>query len=450
MNTENYINLSVAYLRHINILKFAKETLLTVVLLSTTSVWGQEVAVAVQSDDQFAVKVVATELTIVNAEAAYGNLTLPTNINGATVTWTSGNEKLVSASGVVTRPKARDAKVILHASITKGTVTASRDITVRVVKAFKKAVDQAYLFVHFTFADEKIYFSLSQGNNALDWKELNNGKPLFSSTFGTTGLRDPYIVRSPNGDTFYLMATDLKWFNGDKGPDRKRYIQVWESHDLVNWSEQRDVLVSPPNVQCTYAPEAVWDKSIGAYVVFWTSKIGTNSYYTPMYATTRDFVTFTEAQIWQPGEWRIDSTVKQVGDWFYRFTKSIDKAHNNCHDIVMERSKNLRALRDEWETIDYCIGTKAGVNESEAPLTFKSNPGDVNGNYYYLWMERWIPNKTYVALRTKSLESPKWEVVPVNFPDPLPKHGAILPISATEAKRLAAAYPTMKIIKSIY
>jgi len=427
---------------------FAKTALLSVTLFSTPSVVAQEAPVVAQTDDQSVVKAAATELAVVNAGAAYGNLTLPTNINGATVTWFSGNEKLVTASGVVTRPKGRDARVVLRATINKGAATASRDISVRVVKAFKKAVDKAYLFVHFTFSDEKIYFSLSKGNSALDWRELNNGKPLFSSTFGTTGLRDPYIVRSPNGDTFYLMATDLKWFSGDKGPDRKRYIQVWESHDLINWSAQRDVLVSPPDVQCTYAPEAVWDKSIGAYVVFWTSKIGANNYYTPMYATTRDFVTFTEAQIWQPGEWRIDSTVKQVDDWFYRFTKSIDKAHNNCHDIVEERSKNLRAPLDQWETVDYSIGTKAGINETEAPLTFKANPGDINGNYFYLWIERWIPNKTYVALRTKSLENPKWEVVPVNFPDPLPKHGTILPITVAEAKRLTAAYPTVKVTKS--
>lgn len=416
-------------------------------LFFVVPVLAQETATTIQVDDQSVVKVVATELTVVNPEAVYGNLTLPTNINGATVSWSSDNEKLVTASGEVNRRKKRDAKVVLHATITKGAATASKDITVRIVKAFKKAVDKAYLFVHLTFTEEKIHFSLSKGNNVLDWRELNNGKPVFTSTLGTTGLRDPYIVRSPDGDTFYLMATDLKWFIGDKGPDRKRYIQVWESHDLVNWSAQRDVLVSPPNVQNTYAPEAVWDESIGAYVVFWTSKLDNNNYYTPMFATTRDFVTFTEAQIWQPDEWRIDSTVKKVGDWYYRFTKSIDKSHNNCHDIVEERSKNLRAPRNQWETVDYCIGAKAGIPETEAPLVFKSNPGDVNGDYYYLWMEKWIPNKTYVALRTKSFENPKWEVVPIKFPNPLPKHGVIMPITTAEAKKLNAAYPTVKKVE---
>lgn len=398
--------------------------------------------IAAQNDDIGLVNKAAKELLIVNAQAAYGNLTLPNSINGAMVAWFSENEKIVTKSGEVARPKNKDVDVLLRATITKGLATASKDITVHVIKAPKKAVDEAYLFVHFTFSDEKIYFSLSKGNNALDWQELNNGKPIFSSTIGTTGLRDPYIVRSPEGDKFYLMATDLKWFKGEKGKDRKRYIQVWESNDLVHWSAQRDVLVSPPNVQNTYAPEAVWDNSVSAYVVFWASKIDSNNYYTPMYATTRDFVTFTEAKIWQPYEWRIDCSVKKVGDWYYRFTKSIDKAHNNCHDIIEERSKNLFAPREEWETVDYCIGTKASVPETEAPLVFKSNIGDANGDYYYLWIEKWIPTKTYVALRSKRLDKPKWEIVKVNFPNPLPKHGAILPITAAEAKALTVAFPT--------
>ncbi len=419
------------------ILRVAKIILLSLLVLPASPV-------VAQGNDKAVVKAAAVELTVVNAGAAYGNLTLPTEIKGAMVSWSSTNEKIITSSGEVTRPKDHDVSVVLRATITKGKATASKDIAVQVRKAFRKAANEAYLFVHFTFTEEKIHFSLSKGNTALDWQELNNGQPVFSSTIGTSGLRDPYIVRSPEGDIFYLMATDLKWFKGEKGPDRKRYIQVWESNDLVNWSAQRDVLVSPPNVQNTYAPEAVWDESIGAYTVFWTSKLDSNKYYTPMYATTRDFVTFTEAQIWQPNEWRIDCTVKKVGDWWYRFTKSIDKAHNNCHDIVMERSKNLRALRDQWETVASCIGAKAGIPETEAPLVFQSNPGDLNGDYYYLWMEKWIPTKTYVALRTKSFENPNWEVVPVNFPDPLPKHGVILPITAAEAMALKAAYPTVK------
>ncbi|MBP6374605.1 MAG: hypothetical protein KA325_09360, partial [Flavobacterium sp.] len=158
-----------------------------IALLSVASVFAQEKPIVAQVDDQSAVKTAAAELTVVNAEAVYGNLTLPTNSNGATVSWSSDNEKLVTASGEVTRPEKRDTKVVLHAIIKKGSATASKDINVRVVKALKKAADKAYLFVHFTFTEEKIHFSLSKGNNALDWHELNNGKPIFTSTLGTTG-----------------------------------------------------------------------------------------------------------------------------------------------------------------------------------------------------------------------------------------------------------------------
>ncbi|MDK6076046.1 glycoside hydrolase family 43 protein [Massilia varians] len=425
----------------------ANAALLAVLTLPAAAlITGQDVALhptgTSQVDDQAAVKAAANALAVVNSAAAYGNLTLPTTFEGATVTWSSTNEKLVTATGEVTRPKERDAHVVLRATLKRGAAQATKDIQVRVVKAFVKASYEAYLFAHFLFDEENIHFSLSQGNNALDWTSLNGGKAVFKSSLGTTGLRDPYIVRSPDGDTFYLMATDLRWFKGHKGPDRKRYIQVWESHDLVNWSEQRDVLVAPADVQNTYAPEATWDDSIGAYVVYWTSKIGNSKEFTPMYATTRDFVTFTEAQVWQPGEWRIDSTVQKVGDWYHRFTKSIDKANGNCHDAVHEKSKSLRAPREQWQTVQSCVGARAGLPETEAPLTFKANPGDVNGDYFYLWLERWIPNKSYVALRSKRIDQPQWEVVPVNFPDPRPKHGVILPITAAEAKALAARYPS--------
>jgi Glycosyl hydrolases family 43 len=396
--------------------------------------------------DRLAVKQATAKLAVVNAEAVYGHLTLPARIDDAAITWTSGNKKLVADTGEVTRPKTRDTRVVLRATITQGVATAFKEIPVNVIKASKKGAFEAYLFVHFTFTKEQIHFSLSNGNNILDWRELNNGKPVFISKIGTTGLRDPFIVRSPAGDTFYLMATDLRWFEGEpKGPDRKRYIQVWESHDLVNWSAQRDVLVSPPNAQNTYAPEACWDESIGAYVVFWTSKLGKKTYHTPLYATTRDFVTFSEAKVWQPGEWRIDSTVTKVGDWYHRFTKANSKAYR-CRDIIHEKSKNLRAPLDQWKTVDHHVGAKAGTDKSEAPIIIKANPGDVHGDYYYLWIERWIPNKTYVALRGKSLGKPRWEPVPVKFPTPLPKHGSILPITAAEAKALAAAYPSGKAL----
>ena len=35
-------------------------------------------------------------------------------------------------------------------------------------------------------------------------------RPAISSEFGTGGLRDPFVIRSPQGEGFHLIATDLR------------------------------------------------------------------------------------------------------------------------------------------------------------------------------------------------------------------------------------------------
>lgn len=91
---------------------------------------------------------------------------------------------------------------------------------------------EGYMFVYFTgntIQGEKIYFAASNGNNALDWRELNGGQPVLSSTQGTKGLRDPFIIRSADGSTFYLLATDLSIGSGTSWHDSvhtgSRYLE---------------------------------------------------------------------------------------------------------------------------------------------------------------------------------------------------------------------------------
>ena len=65
---------------------------------------------------------------------------------------------------------------------------------------------------------------------------------------GEKGVRDPFIIRSPEGDKFYMIATDLK-INGGNGwgaaqTAGSQSLMVWDSTDLVNWSDQRMVDVS--------------------------------------------------------------------------------------------------------------------------------------------------------------------------------------------------------------
>jgi hypothetical protein len=95
---------------------------------------------------------------------------------------------------------------------------------------------------------ERIRFALSRGNDPLHWQELNGGAPVLTSTVGTTGVRDPFILRSPDNRRFYLIATDLKMHGNDDWDHVQRHgspsIVVWESTDLVTWDEQRLVRVA--------------------------------------------------------------------------------------------------------------------------------------------------------------------------------------------------------------
>ena len=111
---------------------------------------------------------------------------------------------------------------------------------------------------------------------------------------------------------------------------------MWESTDLVHWSDQRHVKVSSDFAGNTWAPEAFYDETAGEYVVYWASALYpttdtagrdiNTSYQRMMYATTRDFVTFSDPKPWidvkrGTGRGMIDATVVKDGDTYYRVVK---------------------------------------------------------------------------------------------------------------------------------
>ncbi|EMR62709.1 putative endo- -beta-xylanase protein [Eutypa lata UCREL1] len=304
-------------------------------------------------------------------------------------------------------------------------------MTATVRKAAVLDAFEGYAFAYFTgdsVAGEKIYFASSNGNNALQWQELNGGQPVLTSTQGTKGLRDPFIIRSPEGDKFFLIATDLSIGSGTSWGDAvkfgSRYIEVWESEDLETWSAQRHVLVSPETAGNTWAPEAYYDEDLGSYVVFWASSLYSDNdpnrtgqtYHRMFYATTRDFVTFSEPQIWQDaGLSRIDSTVIRVDDVYYRFTKDEGGGSTGCTDIIQESSSSLEATLDSWTEVTTCIGRNAGTSNVEGPTTFKSNPGDANGDKFYLFVDEYSGPAQKRNTRIATRDSP---ALPGYYADP--------------------------------
>jgi hypothetical protein len=221
-------------------------------------------------------------INIHKADDIRGSVHLPSSIDGHDIAWSSSDADVISDSGVVKRPSAL-AQVNLTASITSNGETLKHTITTTVQPAIQLEPFEGYAFSYFvdnSLAGENIFFAASNGNDALSWTELNNGEPVLTSSQGTRGLRDPFLIRSPEGDTFYLIATDLSIGSGTSWGDAVRkgslYLEVWESNDLINWSEQRHVKVAPDNAGNTWAPEAYFDESIGEYIVFWASSLYDN------------------------------------------------------------------------------------------------------------------------------------------------------------------------------
>ncbi|MHC5902992.1 family 43 glycosylhydrolase [Streptomyces sp. S6] len=422
-----------------------------------------EVTVPAMFDDAAAVRQAADALTVHNLDDARGNLTLPSAGDfGTKVTWTSASPDLVSADGVVHRPAhgAGPASADLTATVTKGTESTTRVLTAKVPELPAAQQPEGYLFSYFTgegdASGEQVHFAVSRGNDPLHWREVNDGRPVLTSTLGERGLRDPFIIRSPEGDKFYQIATDLRIYgNGDWDASQRtgsKSIMVWESTDLTHWTNQRLVRVSPDSAGNTWAPEAYYDAKLGEYVVFWASKLYDNeahsgdTYNRMMYATTRDFYTFSAPKVWvDRGYSVIDSTVIQRGDTYYRLSK--DERNNssstpNSKFIFEEKSDSL--LSTSWTPVAEGIG-KGTMSAAEGPLVFKSNTDD---NKWYAFLDE-FGGRGYIPFETTDLDKGVW-TPSSNYELPSrPRHGTVLPVTKAEYDRLLRAYQPDQVVESV-
>ncbi|MDI3095517.1 family 43 glycosylhydrolase [Streptomyces sp. AN-3] len=312
-----------------------------------------------------------------------------------------------------------------------------------------------YLFAYFTgegTADgEQIRYALSRGNDALRWRELNGGEPVLTSTTGERGLRDPFVIRSPEGDRFFMIATDLRMYRNSSGSwdevqrHGSKSIMVWESTDLVHWTDQRLVEVAPDNAGNTWAPEAYWDDELDAYVVFWASKLyadddpgHTGSTYNRMlYATTEDFRSFSEPKVWNdPGYSVIDSTVVEHEGTYYRYTKDErDPSSGSPCSKFVTAEKSTSLTDTSFDFVSDCIG-RGAMERGEGPTVFKSNTEEK----WYLFVDEY-GGRGYLPFETTDLASGEWTPSTDYQLPASPRHGTVIPVTQAEYDRLLAAYP---------
>lgn len=436
-------------------------------------------------------------IVIPDAEAVRGNITLPEESDGAAITWKSSDANVITdtekdgkAAGVVTRG-TDDRRMTLTATVKKGSETASKTISVNVLRAQAAITEDdyaGYLFGHFigeSNADgEQIYFATS--SDRLNFTDMNGGKPVLRSMAGEKGVRDPYLYRSPEGDRYFLIATDLSiFYRGgwsinaqgyyDPSTTGSHYLVLWESTDLVNWGTPKHIRVAPENAGMAWAPEMIYDDVSGQYIIFFASSIMNpetkykekpNAIY---YVATRDFVNFSDTKLFidnqtdgeKEGKAReiIDTTILKIGDTYYSASKDGDNAEKNGGIRIM-KTKNLLDPAS-WEKVcdlDELGLDLKGQNVSaltnaslEGPELFQLNKkdwADPAKPEYVLMADRYAAGAGYLPITTTDIEDTtgsSWKLLnsgnDYSFDRLKKRHGTVLRLTQAELDRVNAAFP---------
>lgn len=442
--------------------------------------------------------------------AIYGNVYLPSQVDGAKLSWWSSNPKVINpkksgdaAPGEVTRPK-KDTEVKLVAQIEKDGNKTKYEKTVTVKAAAPEIADEdyvGYLFCHFTGQEgnenhEQIYFALAGEGEGLHFTDMNgatssNLKPVLKSDVGDRGVRDPFIYRSPEGDTYRIIATDLSVRNRGGWTSNHNYtkkgshsIILWESHDLHNWTEARQIEVARQDAGMAWAPEMIYHEETGQYVIFFSSTICNDAKDDILerdciyYCTTRDFAHFSETkkfiknQPYPAGQTDtgtnapnainnderkiIDASVIKIDDWYYCAAKDGDNSEPNGA-ILIQKTQDIFDI-DSWEKVcdldELGLTARVTLNNTqlEGPEWFHYNIADranPDVDEIGIMADMYMNGQGYLPLSTTDItdadnSNGSWKVLgndEYSWSGLTKRHGSIMRLTHDEIEVIKEFYP---------
>ncbi|MBK7097112.1 MAG: family 43 glycosylhydrolase [Sphingobacteriales bacterium] len=298
-----------------------------------------------------------------------------------------------------------------------------------------KKENSAYLFTYFTGnrkADEAIHFALSM--DGLHFTALNNNQPIISSEkiSLTGGVRDPHILRGDDGETFYMVVTDMVAANGW---DSNRGMVLLKSKDLVNWTSNTVHMPTAfkefEKINRVWAPQTIYDPIEKKYMVYFSMREGTEPdkiYYSYANKEFTALETVPKQLFFKP-----DKGASIDGDIIYKDGKYhlFFKTEGSGAGIKVAVSDKLT---EGYRLIDkYVQQTRDQV---EGSGVFKLN----DGSGYILMYD--VYNKGKYQF-TKSTDLKTFTVVDheisMNFH---PRHGTVLPITQKELERLTSKWMT--------
>jgi hypothetical protein len=299
-----------------------------------------------------------------------------------------------------------------------------------------------YLMVHFIgegATGQQLY--LSHSTDGLNWTDLNGGGMVLRSPVGTKGVRDPALVRSPDGTRYWIIATDLcidcgqTW--GDATSNGSRNLVVWESADLVNWSAPwlLNVAGAIPDGRNAWAPEAIWNPATGDYVLYWATNATLNGVlkHRIYYARTSDFRGITTPRLYidRAGtQGIIDTQIVEVpaGVGDYRYVRA-----SGDGQITIEGSN---AILGTWTGLGNLSGIGLTGSQVEGPMWMKLNPRAE----WALYLDQYAAGRGYLPVLTTNPSAPGGYRIPASGTYQMggtrKRHGSILNVTAAETARV--------------
>jgi arabinoxylan arabinofuranohydrolase len=288
----------------------------------------------------------------------------------------------------------------------------------------------AYLFSYFTgnrIEEEAVRYAISA--DGYNYLSLNNNQPVIDSKAisSTGGVRDPHILRGEDGKTFYMVLTDMVSANGWSS---NRAMVLLKSTDLINWQSTviniQKKYPNQENLLRVWAPQTVFDKEAGKYMIYWSMKHGDGPdiiYYAYANADFTDLEAEPK-QLFFPKSGRscIDGDIIFKDGLYHMFYKT--EGHGN--GIKHATTQSLTS--GKWiESDDYKQQTKDAV---EGSSVFKL----INSDDYILMYDVYMKGKYQF---TKSTDLENFTVIDnaisMNFH---PRHGTIIPITRKELMAL--------------
>ena len=295
-----------------------------------------------------------------------------------------------------------------------------------------KSAEGKYLFCHFVGngpEQERIHFALSE--DGYNFKPINNNSPVIIQTKGKKCVRDPYILKGNDG-FYYIIGTDMKCAEGWTS---NHALVTWKSADLVDWIDETIIDICDfggefKNTTRAWAPQAIWDESKGAYMVYWANSTAENDVAAMYYAYTDDFRTMTLPQLLyaREGIQTIDGdiTYNEQNGYYYLYFK-----HDEDQTIAYVKSKSLNGPYEDKPVVVSL--SKHGVEGSEMYKITGTDTWIMIMDEYgkeHFFMQQTTDMENFKAVSDEDF----------SFNGVRPRHGSVVAISDEDYLRLINAY----------